>query len=71
MTKNYNPIEYIKNKEQEFTKEMINDTLKYQKQYGFKIGENNVAHCILSCSLSIIITAFEYLGEERFEPRLG
>lgn len=44
MTKNYNPIEYIKNKEQEFTKEMINDTLKYQKQYGFNIGENNVAH---------------------------
>jgi hypothetical protein len=43
MTKNYNPIEFIKNKEQEFTAEMINDTLKYQKQYGFKIGKNNLA----------------------------
>ena len=44
MNKKYNPIEYVKNKEQEFTKEMINDTLKYQKQYGFDIGENNNAH---------------------------
>ena len=44
MSKKYNPIEYFKNKEQEFTKEMINDTLKYQKQYGFKLGENNSAH---------------------------
>lgn len=44
MNKKYNPIEYMKNKEREFTKEMINDTLKYQKQYGFKLGENNSAH---------------------------
>ncbi|MGN0031743.1 MAG: DUF6973 domain-containing protein [Candidatus Gastranaerophilaceae bacterium] len=44
MNKKYNPIEYVKNKEQEFTKEMLNDTLKYQKQYGFDIGENNNAH---------------------------
>lgn len=40
MTQNF---DYNKNKN-EFTKEMINDTLKYQKQYGFKIGENNKAH---------------------------
>lgn len=40
MNQKYN---YNKNKN-EFTKEVINDTLKYQKQYGFKIGENNVAH---------------------------
>ena len=39
MTKKY---DYNKNKE-EFTKEMLSDTLKYQKKYGFKIGENNVA----------------------------
>ena len=44
MNKNYNPKEYINNKERKFTKEMINDTLKYQKQYGFKLGENNSAH---------------------------
>ncbi len=37
MTKNYNPKEYIKNKERDFTNEMVNDTLKYQKQYGFKL----------------------------------
>ncbi|MBD5401288.1 hypothetical protein HDR58_00595 [bacterium] len=40
MNQKYN---YNKNKNK-FTGEMINDTLKYQKQYGFKIGENNVAH---------------------------
>lgn len=34
---NYNKIK------NEFTKEMLNDTLKYQKKYGFDIGENNVA----------------------------
>ena len=34
MSKKYNPIEYVKNKENEFTKEMINDTLKYQKKLG-------------------------------------
>ena len=39
MTNRYNPIEYFKNMEQEFTREMINDTLKYQKQYGFKLGK--------------------------------
>ena len=44
MNRNYNPKEYISNKERKFTKEMINDTLKYQKQYGFKLGENNSAH---------------------------
>ena len=44
MNKNYNPIKYIENKEREFTKEMLSDTLKYQKKYGFKIGENNSAH---------------------------
>ena len=27
----------------EFTKEMLNDTLKYQKKYGFDIGQKNVA----------------------------
>lgn len=36
-------LDYNKDKN-EFTKEMINDTLKYQKQYGFKLGENNSAH---------------------------
>ncbi|MBR1908619.1 hypothetical protein IJ818_06760, partial [bacterium] len=28
----------------EFTKEMVNDTIKYQKHYNFDIGENNNAH---------------------------
>ncbi len=37
MKENFN---YNKNKN-EFTKEMLNDTLKYQKQYKFNIGENN------------------------------
>jgi len=44
MDKNYNPIEYIDNKEREFTQEMLSDTIKYQKKYGFGIGENNSAH---------------------------
>lgn len=35
-------INYTKNKNK-FTNEMLNDTLKYQKQYGFDIGEDNVA----------------------------
>lgn len=39
MKENFN---YNKDKN-EFTKEMLNDTLKYQKKYGFDIGENNVA----------------------------
>jgi len=39
MTHKFN---YNKDKN-EFTKEMINDTLKYQKKYGFDIGQNNVA----------------------------
>lgn len=39
MKENFN---YNKNKN-EFTKEMINDTLKYQKQYNFNIGKNNEA----------------------------
>ena len=39
MTQKY---DYNKNKN-EFTKEMLNDTLKYQKRYGFDIGKNNVA----------------------------
>ncbi len=36
-------FDYTKDKK-EFTKEMLNDTLKYQKKYGFKLGENNSAH---------------------------
>lgn len=40
MNQKYN---YNKNKN-EFTKEMVDDTLKYQKKYGFKLGENNSAH---------------------------
>ena len=44
MTKNLNLLkEFIKNQEKQFTKEIVNDTLNYQKKYGFKIGENNVA----------------------------
>ena len=43
MTNKYNPIEYFKNMEREFTNEMVNDTLKYQKKYGFEIGNNNSA----------------------------
>ena len=39
MTQKY---DYNKNKN-EFTKEMLNDTLKYQKRYGFDISKNNVA----------------------------
>lgn len=35
-------FDYYKDKN-EFTREMLNDTLKYQKQYGFDIGKNNVA----------------------------
>ena len=27
----------------EFTKEILSDTLKYQRKYGFDIGQNNVA----------------------------
>ena len=34
-------LNYNKDKN-EFTKEMISDTFKYQKKYGFDIGENNV-----------------------------
>lgn len=36
-------FDYNKSKD-EFTREMLNDTLKYQKKYGFKLGENNSAH---------------------------
>lgn len=43
MKEKFNPKEYIKNKEQTFTKEIVNDTLKYQELYGFEIGNNNVA----------------------------
>ena len=35
-------FDYNKSKD-EFTKEMLKDTLKYQKKYGFDIGQNNVA----------------------------
>lgn len=35
-------FDYNKSKD-EFTKEMLRDTLKYQKKYGFDIGQNNVA----------------------------
>ena len=35
-------FDYNKSKD-EFTKEMLSDTLKYQKKYGFDIGQNNVA----------------------------
>ena len=35
MNKKYNPIEYMENKEREFTKEMLGDTLKYQKKIRF------------------------------------
>ena len=41
MNKKFNPIEYIKIKEREFTQEMLKDTLKYQNKYGFNIGNNN------------------------------
>ena len=34
----------MKGNKNEFTKEMLSDTLKYQKQYRFKLGENNSAH---------------------------
>lgn len=36
-------LNYYKHPQQNFTKEMVNDTLKYQKKYGFEIGENNLA----------------------------
>lgn len=36
--------DFLKEFEQSFTKEMVNDTLKYQRDYGFNIGENNLAH---------------------------
>ena len=39
MTKKF---DYTKDKN-DFTREMLNDTLKYQKKYGFDIGQNNVA----------------------------
>ncbi|MBP3820096.1 hypothetical protein J6G99_00440 [bacterium] len=39
MTKKF---DYTKDKN-DFTREMLNDTLKYQKKYGFGIGQNNVA----------------------------
>ena len=35
-------FDYNKSKD-EFIKEMLSDTLKYQKKYGFDIGQNNVA----------------------------
>lgn len=35
-------FDYNKNKD-EFTKEMLSETLKYQKKYGFDIGQNNIA----------------------------
>ena len=38
--KELDPIKII---EQNFTREMVNDTLKYQKIYGFQIGNNNLA----------------------------
>ena len=39
MSKNF---DYNRDKN-EFTQEMLRDTIKYQQQYGFKIGQNNVA----------------------------
>ena len=39
MTKKF---DYTKDKN-DFTREMLSDTLKYQKKYGFDIGQNNVA----------------------------
>ena len=44
MNKKYNPMEYVKNKKNDFTQEMLSDTIKYQKKYRFDIGENNKAH---------------------------
>lgn len=32
------------NDKEKFTKEMLNDTLKYQNKYGFDIGANGSAH---------------------------
>ncbi len=43
MNKKNDSINYINDKELEFINEMLKDTLKYQKQYGFDIGQNNVA----------------------------
>ena len=36
-------LNYYKHPQQNFTKEMVTDTLKYQKKYGFEIGRNNLA----------------------------
>ena len=62
--------------EQYFTKEMVKDTLKYQKIYGFKIGENNKAvdneadafrHTYMQAYLSLKYggyTTAKYLGDK-------
>jgi len=41
--KQNNKFSFIKALENDFTKEMKSDTLKYQNQYGFDIGDNNIA----------------------------
>ena len=69
MNKKYNPIEYFKNKEKEFTKEMIGDTLKYQKKYGFKLGENNSAHNNESDAFRH--TYMQSILAQRYSPYLG
>ncbi len=69
MTKKYNSIEYFKNKEQEFTKEMINDTLKYQKQYGFELGKNNSAHN--NGADAFRHTYMQSVLAQRYSPYLG
>ena len=43
MENKYNPKEFINKKEREFTTKMVNETLRYQKLYGFDIGKDNVA----------------------------
>ncbi len=47
-------FDYNKSKD-EFTKEMLKDTLKYQKKYGFDIGQNNVASFYVSDILILCV----------------
>ena len=48
---------------------MLNDTLKYQKKYGFEIGENNLA--VDNESDAFRHTYMQIVLAQRYSPYLG
>ena len=69
MNEKYNPIEYLRKLEEEFTNEMLDDTLHYQKQYSFNIGEDELAHNNESDAFRHAY--MQSLLAQRYTPNLG